>query len=131
MRIIRIKNLNVQNLVYSVIGLRTNQMIIVRKETFDKMDKILALIGGKPRNVNEIVVVEKIYEYDIRRAVGLWEPKEKRILIMRSQLSTVSAFAGTLLHECAHALSGANDVSRDFELQLSDMLGILAEKCLK
>ena len=83
------------------------------------MDNILALIGGKPKNVREIVIAEKIYEHEYWNiTLGLWEPEHSRILIKRSQLSSISEFAGTLLHECDHATSGADDVSRDFESEL-------------
>lgn len=41
--------------------------------------------------------------------VGLWEPEnENRILIKRNQLNELNSYAGTLLHECAHAISGAS-----------------------
>lgn len=57
--------------------------------------------------------------------------KEGTILIKRTQLQSIKSFANTLLHECAHAASGADDVSRSFEIQLSDYLGIVAEKAIK
>lgn len=99
---------------------------------FNKMDSILALIGGKPRVVREISIAEKIYEREYTSVTtGLWEPLKGRILIKRSQLASVSKFAGTLLHECAHATSGADDVSRDFESELTYMLGVLTQECLK
>ena len=37
---------------------------------------------------------------------GLWEPDKKRIIVKRSELATVTSFAGTLLHEIIHANSG-------------------------
>ncbi|MBR0355185.1 MAG: hypothetical protein IJK35_07415 [Oscillospiraceae bacterium] len=99
---------------------------------YDKMDSILQLIGGKPQNVNEITLVEKIYDSDLflGGAVGLWQPQENNILIKRSQLANLRDFSGTLLHECAHALSDADDLSREFEKKLTALLGILAEKVL-
>lgn len=102
------------------------------QEVFGKMDAILALIGGKPRIVREIVIAEKIYEHEyLNVTLGLWESVNSRILIKRSQLSSVSKFAGTLLHECTHARSGADDVSRDFELELTNLIGVLVQECLK
>ena len=47
-------------------------------------------------------------------ALGVWEPSIKRIVIKREQLTKIELYAGTLLHEAAHALSGAGDVSREF-----------------
>jgi hypothetical protein len=37
----------------------------------------------------------------------------------------------TLLHEVAHALSGANDVSREFESKLTQMTGTISSKALE
>ena len=44
-------------------------------------------------------------------AVGLWERDEERIIIKQSQLRSLRDYAGSLLHEVAHASSGALDVS--------------------
>ena len=92
---------------------------------------MLELIGGKPRNVKAIHIVDKIYqeEYWIETQ-GLWLSEEGRILIKRSQLKSLNEYAGTLLHECAHALSGEKDVSRDFERKLTDMIGNLAARII-
>ena len=43
-------------------------------------------------------------------------------------MSNLSSFAGTLLHETAHATSGYEDVSREFEIELTDFLGKTATK---
>jgi hypothetical protein len=48
------------------------------------------------------------------------------IVILRSQLASSRRFAGTLLHEIAHAKTGYPDVSRDFENELTEMLGKVA-----
>ena len=98
----------------------------------NKQQEILDLIGGLPAIVKSIEIVEKIYESDLFRGgtVGLWLPDKRRILIKRTQLSDISKFAGTLLHECAHALSGHDDVSRDFEKMLTEFLGIIAKKAI-
>jgi positive regulator of sigma E activity len=55
--------------------------------------------------------------------VGLWEPDKGRTIIKRSQLAYLAYFAGTLLHEITHARTGFSDVSRAFELALTDVLG--------
>jgi len=39
-------------------------------------------------------------------------------------------FGGTLLHELAHARSGAGDVTREFELALTEVMGRMATKVL-
>ena len=60
--------------------------------------------------------------------VGLWECDKGRIVIRRDQLKTLESYAGTLLHESAHATSGAGDVSREFELELTNIIGQISVK---
>ena len=60
--------------------------------------------------------------------VGLWISEKNEIMIKRSQLQSISQYAGTLLHECAHAISGADDVSRDFEQKLTEIIGIISSR---
>ncbi len=62
-------------------------------------------------------------------ALGTW--KEGRIIIKRNILSTLAKFSGTLLHEASHAISGADDVTREFELELTDIIGKVVEKNLR
>ena len=108
-----------------------DSLSVAERRVYDITDKILELIGGKPRNVKCIQIVEKIYESEIfNETVGLWEPKENRILIKRNQLNELNSYAGTLLHECAHAISGASDVSRDFEAELTNVIGCIANKLI-
>ena len=45
------------------------------------------------------------------------------IIVKRSQLKSLADFAGTVLHELSHALSGAPDMSFEFEQQLTAELG--------
>ena len=93
--------------------------------------RILKLLGKNVSCIKEIQIVDKIYESEIFiDTVGLWIPSERKILIKRSQLNSLTDYAGTLLHECLHALSGAPDVSRDFERALTHAIGIIASQCL-
>ncbi len=57
---------------------------------------------------------------------GFWEPGTGRVIIHRGQLAQLSSFAGTLLHELTHARTGYDDVSRDFESALTEVIGLLA-----
>lgn len=102
------------------------------KSVYDKTDDILALIGGKPKNVHKICIVDKIYDQETgMETLGLWESHRSRILIKRKQLHSIRRYAGTLLHECTHASSGACDVNRDFELALTATIGKLVDICLR
>lgn len=101
------------------------------KAVFSKTDAILELIGGKPWPVKEIRISETIYSSELfTDTVGLWESSCGRITVKRRQLRSLSEYAGTLLHECAHASSGAADVSRIFERELTSTIGCLAERLL-
>lgn len=62
--------------------------------------------------------------------VGLWDEVNNRIIIKKNQLKSLKDFAGTLFHECVHARTGYSDVNRDFEIALTSLIGILAEKAL-
>lgn len=110
-----------------------NTLTAKEKEIYNKTDAILKLIGGTPKIVKEIIIVEKLYESVLFRGetVGLWIPSGNKILIKRSQLQSIEKYADTLLHECAHAISSAGDVSRAFELELSRIIGVLASKLIE
>lgn len=95
---------------------------------FDQWRVIADFVGGLPSKVREVKISETMRPDFLaaNEAVGLWDPSSSSIIIKRSQLATLSAFAGTLLHEIAHASSGYGDVTRNFESELTRMLGILA-----
>lgn len=58
-------------------------------------------------------------------ALGLWDPETTSIGIWRDQLKTLPEFGGgVLLHEVAHARSGHGDVTRGFENELTQRLGL-------
>lgn len=102
------------------------------KSVFDKTDEILGLIGGKPKVVREIRISETMRKQlgAFVEAEGLWEGRTGRIIVKRSTLTSIERYAGTLLHEVAHALSGADDVSREFESKLTQMTGVISSKAL-
>lgn len=92
---------------------------------WDKLPQVFAARGGRPRHVRDIQISEtmRLMEGRYQEAVGLWEAADGRIIIKRTQLQSLAAFAGTVLHELSHALSGAPDVSLEFEDKLSQELG--------
>lgn len=98
------------------------------RSVFDHRHAIAECVGGLSKNVREIRISETMRPdfLTANEAVGLWDPSSSSIIIKRTQLATLAAFAGTLLHEMAHASSGYTDVTRDFESELTKMLGILA-----
>ena len=90
------------------------------------------LIGGRPKNVKKILISEtmRLEAMGYSEANGLWEEHNQRIIIKRTQLKDLKSYAGTLLHEIAHATSGASDVSREFENELTSLLGKTSSKNL-
>jgi len=101
------------------------------REIFNKTKKILEVVG-KPKTVRS-VKISKTMRKDLSsfiEATGVWEESTGTIIIKRDQLKNLENYCGTLLHEVAHALSGACDVTREFENQLSKMLGTITPKVL-
>ncbi|EHQ36229.1 hypothetical protein [Methanoplanus limicola] len=103
------------------------------RKIFSKKYEIINLIGGKPKSVKEILISETMRKDIINdeEVEGLWEEKNNRIIIKRDQLRNINSFAGTLLHEIAHASSGAGDHSREFESELTQYIGLLCNNIFK
>jgi hypothetical protein len=72
----------------------------------------------------------RLMEGRYQEAVGLWEHADGHIIIKRTQLHSLPTFAGTVLHELAHALSQAPDVSIEFEQKLTEEIGVIAARSL-
>jgi hypothetical protein len=87
------------------------------RAVFALTERILALRGGRPPKIRNILISEtmRLGASGYSEASGIWEPKEGRIVIKRDELRSVEAYGGTLLHEVAHASSGAPDISAGFE----------------
>lgn len=99
---------------------------------YQLIEKIYSIIGGKPNNVNQVLISETMQRdaYSFSPAEGLFQGLEKRIIIKRSVLSNRQRFIAVLLHEIAHAISGASDSSCEFENELTRLLGVFGEKSL-
>lgn len=116
---------------FEPIIIEEKQLSEPEKNVYRYINRILSFIGGKPANVNSIEIAESLYNAEMRYdVVGLWDSSENRILIRRDQLENIEDFAGTLLHECAHASSEADDVSREFESELTNYLGRIVNAIL-
>ena len=102
-----------------------NKLSAAERAIFDMREKIAALVGGLPREVKEIEISETMRPdfTSTCDAAGLWEADKRRIVIKRSELRSLEAFAGTLLHEITHARTGCEDVTREFETELTAALG--------
>ena len=101
------------------------------REIFNKTNKILEIIGN-PKKVKS-VKISKTMRKDMSsfiEATGVWEGSTGTIIIKRDQLKNIKKYGGTLLHEVAHAVSGACDVSREFENELTNLLGKITPRML-
>lgn len=102
------------------------------KEIFVKKDKIFEIIGGKPSNIYSIVISETMQKDNITfmQCDGLWEGANNRIIIWRPVLQNQERFLAVMLHEMAHAISGATDATRIFESELTRLLGIFGKRAI-
>jgi hypothetical protein len=104
------------------------RMTAQERAIFAQVGVIAGLIGGLPKKVRAIQVSQTMRQDFVSGAdaLGLWDDESKSIVIRRDQLSSLELFAGTLLHELAHARTGYDDVTRDFENELTKLLGTTA-----
>ncbi|MHA1414015.1 MAG: ATP-binding protein [Promethearchaeota archaeon] len=102
-----------------------DQLKTEERKVFELSDKIFSLIGGKPNIIKAIKISEKLRKEKTSfiEPEGLWDPSNQFIIIKRKVLKNGERYAGVLLHEIAHAISGTKDVTREFENQLTNLLG--------
>jgi hypothetical protein len=86
---------------------------------------ILACAGVPPHESPRVLISETM-RFDADATLGVWDASLDAIVIRRTQLHSLEAFAGTLLHEVVHARTGFCDISREFEEALTDFLGKVA-----
>ncbi|WP_434414462.1 sensor histidine kinase [symbiont of Argiope bruennichi] len=110
-----------------------SQLSSKEKEIFDQTNEIINLIGGLPRIVKQVVISETIQKnlLSSREEIGHWDSVNRRIIVKRNQLKNLSSYAGTLIHEVIHAKTGAFDCTREFESELTYVIGKLTERQLK
>lgn len=103
------------------------------RRIWDALPAIFAARGGRPNRIRDVRVSEtmRLMEGRFQEAVGLWEEAEGQIIVKRTQLQSLSKFAGTVLHELAHALSRAPDMSLDFEQKLTEELGSVVARSIE
>jgi hypothetical protein len=111
---------------------KENDLTARESAVFKQTSAIFELVGGRPRNVKAILISEtmRAETFNYREAAGIWEPDTRRIIIKRDQLKKLETFAATLLHETAHATSGASDITEEFEQELTALLGTLTKNAL-
>lgn len=103
------------------------------RKIFNLTESILRLVGGKPKVVKEIRVSATMRKQlgSFIDADGVWEKGKGRIIVKRSTLQNIEKYSGTLLHEVAHAISDRDDVSKEFEWELTEIIGIISSKAIQ
>lgn len=87
----------------------------------------LAQLGRARARIKEVAISETMrLTGRNQEALGLWQPEAGHIIIRRDQLRSAVAYASTLLHEVGHVISGAGDVTWEFEDGLTSLLGNIA-----
>lgn len=93
----------------------------------DALLKLGAGAAGSRSTVRQVVVSETMRLSEAgAQVVGVWDEQQHRIIVRRDQLGSLPAYAGTVLHELAHAQSGTVDNSLAFEDALTEVLGQVA-----
>ena len=115
---------------YSIVDIKS---LTEQEENVWRMKNIiLKCIGGLPDNVKRIQLAELIsFDKTTSCIYGVFRPMHKDIVISRHLLNRPEAFLATLCHELAHAKSNANDATREFEDELSNMLGYISYALVK
>jgi hypothetical protein len=101
------------------------------REVLDLTGRVLELVG-KRRDQWQVVVSETLHltPDGTETAHGLWEPAQRRIVINRRCLASPQLFVATLLHEIGHAVTGATDLTAEFEDGLTDLLGTVGTRAV-
>lgn len=106
-----------------------NQLSKKEKEIYDTKEDIFKLL--KVNYDKELVkIAQNININNISCTLGVWDSNLKKIIIEKSQLESIEKFAGTLAHEIIHFKTGENDITRNFENELTITIGMLLKNSL-
>lgn len=112
---------------------RETELSKYEKKIYEYINEIINMFGKIPKTVKGIKISNNIRKdyFDNSVTLGVYDPSEELIVIHRNALKTLSSFAGTLLHELIHAKTGLSDLNREFEIELTNLIGMLSSKILK
>lgn len=101
------------------------------RSVFEMTGRITGLVGGLPSSVRKVRISETMRPESgsFSEARGLWNGED--IVVKRSELASVEAYAAVLLHEIGHARSGETDITIGFEQELTALLGKVAAEALR
>lgn len=106
-----------------------SKLSVNEKAVFALTPSILGLVDVSPTRAPKVMVslTMRITSTDTD---GVWDSSIRAIVVKRDCLQSIPRYAGTLLHEAAHATTGAPDVSRAFEGVLTQYIGVISAKAL-
>ncbi|HLR38700.1 MAG TPA: ATP-binding protein [Chitinophagaceae bacterium] len=110
-----------------------SQLSSKEREIYQLTPQIIKLFGGLPQNVEEIKIsntMQKDFFSEIE-VMGCWDSSTSYIVLARKTLNSVQSYSGTLIHELIHAKTGYADVTRNFEIELTDTIGHLCNHYFK
>jgi len=107
-----------------------SKLIGIERKIFDYTPKILALIRLTENQIPKIRISETM-RMTIDNVEGIFDSSINTIVINRNQLLSLVDYAGTLLHEVGHWITGAKDVTREFENVLTGYLGKTSEAAIR
>ena len=99
------------------------------KYIFSLKEWVLSIYGNQ-RYSNRILVSENINEMTSGDVLGVYEPKDDRIILKREILKDISCFCEVLFHELVHANTRYPDNNRSFENALGSIIGRLSKKII-
>lgn len=101
------------------------------KKVFDLNEQVVRAYGAI-EYLDKIFISETIRpDFYGRSSLGVFDEGMNIIIIRRDQLKNKSDYLGVLIHELVHARQGLSDVSRDFENELTRIIGRLADAILQ
>ena len=107
-----------------------SRLTAAERKTWAILPELLRLAGDHAKRVHEVRISSTMRldegQYETE---GVWDAP--RIVVKRSVLETPRHFARVVLHEIAHASSGANHGSLAFMAAIDDLAGVAAVAALK
>ena len=113
------------NLSFDFDFIELSELSNEEKLVYRNCNSIIDIFGGFPNNVKEIKISNSMRKdiFSNSETLGLWNANSNQIIISRKALKDLSLFSGILIHELIHAKTGLEDVSRDFETELTKVIG--------
>lgn len=92
---------------------------------FEVSEKVIQFLKESKLRYNVDIKISETIQVGLDGAAtkGVYDKTERAIIIKRSTLSSLTEFCSVLLHEFAHYQHGYSDNTRDFEDDLTKMLG--------